>query len=267
MHTSINGFEMHYQVAGAGTPLVLIHGYPLDGTMWQPQVAGLSHRARLIVPDLRGCGRSQATEPPYTMDSYADDLRALLDHLGVQRAILAGLSMGGYIAFAFYRQYPQRVQALALLDTRAQADTPEGREGRMRAAETARKEGAAAIAKGLLPRLLSPKTLERQPALVEQVGQMMERQPVNGIVGALMAMAERADSTGTLAQITCPTLIIVGADDALTPPEAARQMHTAIRGSRLEIIPDAGHLSNMEQPELVNQVLADWLSRITAETA
>lgn len=262
MRAHINGFDMHYEVAGEGKPVLFIHGYPFDGSMWQPQIEALSGQARLILPDLRGFGASQATQPPYTMDLYADDLKGLLDHLGVERAVLAGLSMGGYISFAFYRMYPERVQALALLDTRPQADSPEAREGRKKAAEIARTEGAAAIAKSLIPKLFSPKTLDSQSPVVDVVRQMMERQKVDGIVGALMAMADRPDSTPTLAQITRPTLILVGADDVLTPPDASRQMHEAIRGSRMEIIPDAGHLSTMEQPERVNRILADWLSQI-----
>jgi 3-oxoadipate enol-lactonase len=259
VNARINGFDMHYEVAGEGTPVLFVHGYPFDGSMWQPQVEALSDGARLIMPDLRGCGRSTATPPPYSMDLYADDLKGLLDHLGIERAVLAGLSMGGYISFAFYRKYADRVQALALLDTRPQADSPEARENRKKAAETARNEGAAAIAKGLIPKLFSPKTLESQSPVVDQVRQMMERQEVEGIVGALTAMMDRPDSTPTLAQITCPTLIVVGADDVLTPPDASRQMHEAIQGSQLEIIPDAGHLSTMEQPDRVNRILGNWL--------
>jgi 3-oxoadipate enol-lactonase len=262
MQAHFDGFRMHYEVKGAGTPVLFIHGYPFDSSMWQPQAAALAGEARMIMPDLRGFGQSEVTAPPYSMDRFADDLRELLDQMGIERAVLAGLSMGGYIAFAFYRKAPERVRALALLDTRPQPDSPEGREGRKKAAETARSEGAAAIAKGLIPKLFSPKTLESEAPVVGQVRQMMERQPVDGIVGALAAMADRPDSTPTLTEITCPTLILVGADDVLTPPDASREMHAAIRGSQLEIIPDAGHLSTMEQAERVNAILSDWLRHV-----
>ena len=191
------------------------------------------------------------------MDQYADDLVTLMDHLEVTQAIVAGLSMGGYIAFALWRRHPERVRALALLDTRAEPDTAQGREGRNAAAHRVRQGGATAYADEMLPKLLAPAGMA-DPRIHERVRDMMAAQPVDGIVAALGAMRDRPDSRPTLATISVPTLVIVGDQDTLTPPEDAEAMAAGIADTRVEIIPGAGHLSPLENPRHVNPLLRDF---------
>lgn len=263
MQTHVRGVEMTYEdTGGSGTPLLLIHGYPLDHTLWEPQWKALAPRARVIAPDLRGFGATPLPQGPATLETYADDLLGLLDALGIARAVVGGLSMGGYIAFAFYRRYASRVQGLVLADTRPQADSEGGKKGRDASIALARQEGATAIADGMLPKMLTPRTLATRPEVTRAAHAMMARQSVEGIVAALVAMRNRPDSTGTLAAITVPTLVVVGDQDNLTTPEDAEAMRAGIRGARLAAIPDAAHLSNFEQPEAFNAALAEFLKSV-----
>jgi pimeloyl-ACP methyl ester carboxylesterase len=263
MIARINGINLAYTDEGRGTPVVLLHAFPQNRTMWVPQVEALSASHRVIVPDFRGFGDSDAPEGPYTLEQYADDVNGLLVHLAVQQAVFVGLSMGGYTLFAFCRKYPERVKALVLADTRAGADTEEGKAGRLAMARAAIENGAGAVADIMLPKLLSSVALQTRPELVRQVRERIERTRVSGIVGALMAMAGRLDSVPLLAQIACPTLIIVGELDGPTPPAEGKLMAERIPGARLEIIPRAGHLSNLEQPEAFNRALLDFLKGIS----
>lgn len=259
MKVHINGITLAFDDQGTGLPVVLLHAFPLNRTMWAPQVSALSKRFRMIAVDLRGHGESDAPLWRYTLEQAADDVRALLDHVGIQQAVLAGLSMGGYIAFAFYRHYADRVRALVLADTRAQADTPEGRRSRFELAQIAYKRGAGAIADVMLPKLLTPATLRTHPQLVQTVRTMIEGNEISGIAGDLMAMAERPDSMPLLSDIHCPTQVIVGEEDAATPPADARLMAERIPGARLAVIPNAGHLANLEQPDRFNEILEQFL--------
>lgn len=279
---TLNGFEMAYADEGQGEAILLIHGFPFDHTQWDPQIEAFSRNYRVISPDLRGHGQSQATPGPYPMDLFAADLARLLDHLTVEKVILGGLSMGGYIAFAFLRKYPQMVKALILADTRAQADTPEGAKGREDAARRAETVGTKALIEGLLPKLLTAKTHESRVEIVAQVRAMMERCSPIGWAAAQRGMAQRPDSTELLPMINpgtvhgprlpgkepqevkdiCPTLIIVGKEDTLTPPDDSRHMHSLIPGSRLEVIPGAAHVTTLEQPEAFNQALSSFLAEI-----
>ena len=253
---------MGYEDSGAGVPLLLLHAFPLHRRMWAPQLAGLGGRARCIAPDLRGFGESPP-EPPYTMDRFADDAVALLDALGVaEPVVVCGLSLGGYIAFAMWRRHPERIRGLILADTRATADTPEGAAKRHETIALVRHAGSAAVADRQASALLSPHTLQRTPEMLERVKAMISSQPPDGIAGATEAMLGRPDSTPTLATITVPTLIIVGEDDGITPPDVAETMRGAIRGSRLERIKHAGHLSNLERPAAFNGVVAEFLEAI-----
>ncbi len=262
MKLKVRGFEMAYDdTGGAAIPLLLVHGFPLDRTLWAAQTRGLADVARVIAPDLRGGGESGRPQGDVTMDAYADDLRALLDALGIKNAVIAGLSMGGYIAFAFYRKHAHRVRALILANTRAGADSPEGKKGRDDNAALAHEKGAAAIAERLLPKMLTPKTIAR-PDVAKAVYELMARQPVEGIVGALMAMRDRPDSTPTLAVISVPTLIITSTDDTLIPPKESEAMRDAIRGARLVSIPEAAHLSNFEQPDAFNRAVREFLKTV-----
>lgn len=259
---TINGFEMTFVDEGQGDAILLVHGFPFDHNQWSPQVEALSPQYRVIASDLRGHGQSQATPGTYHMDLFAVDSVTLLNYLGVKKVILAGLSMGGYIAFVFLRKYPERVRALILADTRPQADTPEGAKGREDAARKAETEGTKALIDGLLPKLLTAKTLESRPELVAQVRAMMERCSPQGWAAAQRGMAQRPDSTPLLSQIAVPTLIVVGEEDILTPPDDSRHMQGLIPGARLEVIPGAAHVTSLEQPEVFNRTLASFLAGI-----
>lgn len=247
-----NGIQLAYRDEGEGLPLLLVHAFPLSGAMWQPQLNALASRYRVIVPDLRGFGASELGAGVESLDQYADDLNALLEHLGVQQAALAGLSMGGYIAFAFLRKYADRVNALVLADTKAAADTEEARQKREQNARLVETEGLGVLADQMLPNLLAAHTADEQREIVR--GIIVANKP-EGIAAALRAMAKRPDSTAMLSEIAIPTLVIVGSEDMLTPPSAARKMHDALPNSRLVEIPGAAHLSNLEAPEAFNQAL------------
>ena len=256
VHTQINNITIGYNDQGTGLPLFFLHAFPLNRTMWATQERLLSLQFRIITIDLRGHGKSDAPLWHYTLEQSADDVCALLDHLGIQRALFVGLSMGGYILFAFYRKYAARVKGLILADTKAQADTEEGKNGRFQLAQIAYEKGPSAIADVMIPKLLSPATIQTNPALVQQVRAMIEGNQISGITGDFMAMAERTDSVSLLSQITCPTQIIVGELDQATPPSDAKLMAEQIPQARLAIIPNAAHLSNLEQPEAFNQIVS-----------
>ena len=253
----INGIELAYRDEGVGQPIVLIHAFPLNGAMWERQVAEFASRHRLIAPDLRGFGQSARGSGAASLDQHADDLDALLGHLGIENAAVAGLSMGGYISFALWRRHRDRIAALILADTRAGADTEEGKQGREKNARLAEEQGPGAIADQMLPKLLSAGA---SAVLRDEVRRTIEANDRAGVAAALRAMAARPDSTSLLATIDVPTLVIVGAEDALTPPSEAQAMFDAIPGCRIVEIPGAGHLSNLEAPEAFNDALDEFLS-------
>ncbi|HEX6649085.1 MAG TPA: alpha/beta fold hydrolase [Pyrinomonadaceae bacterium] len=257
--TRIDDIQMAYTDTGMGRPVVLIHGYPFNRSLWNEQVAALSRSYRVIVPDLRGFGESEASEGPATMDRMAQDVALLLDHLGISRAVIGGLSMGGYVALAFYKQFPSRVSALILADTRAQADTEEGKQTRAQQAEKALAEGMAGIADAMLPKLLTPETVSKRPEIVKRVRDMMLKTKPEGTAAALLGMAQRDDQTQLLPQISSPVLILVGAEDAITPAVDSEKMHNAIARSRLVVLENAGHVSNLERTEEFNQHLLEFL--------
>ena len=247
-----------YDDVGEGQPLLFVHGFPHHRKLWTPQVRALAGTARLIAPDLPGFGESDMPER-FAMDTWADGLARFLDALRIERAVIAGLSMGGYIALAFWRLHRERALALVLADTRAGADTEEGKQKRRETIELARREGPTAVARAMLPGMVGKSTREREPSVVASMRAMLESASVDSIVGASEAMIGRPDSTPLLATIDVPTLIIVGDEDVLTPPKESRAMHAAIAGSRLEIIPGAGHVSNVERPAAFNQVVSEFL--------
>jgi 3-oxoadipate enol-lactonase len=264
MKAKINGVELAYTDQGPdmgpkGLPILFLHAFPLNKSMWEPQIQALADRFRVITLDLRGHGESDAPLWCYTMEQFAEDVKGLLDHLAIRQSVLAGLSMGGYVLFAFYRQYGDRVKALILADTRAGADTREGKAARYAMAQTAYTESVSTVEEAMLPRLLSPTALREKPALVEEVRSIIRSTPLSGIVGDLMAMTDRVDSIPLLSSITCPTLVIVGEEDQATPPSEARLMAERIPGARLEIIPGAGHLANLEQPAAFNKAVITFL--------
>ena len=260
MKAVIHGVTVGYTDQGNGTPLVFIHAFPLSKTMWQPQVDALKDSYRVITIDLGGHGESDIVLWNDTLDDYAKDVIYLLDHLGIAQAVFVGLSMGGYTLFSIFRHYANRVQAMVLADTRAQADSEEGKAGRRSMAQVAFSDGAPAIADLMLPKLLAPSTIEHHSEIVEQVRQMILQTTTAGIVVDLVAMAARPDSTDLLSKITCPTLVIVGEDDVATPISESHYMAERIAGSTLVTIPEAGHLSNFEQPAAFNHALQNFLA-------
>ena len=255
----IDDIQMAYTDTGLGRPVVLIHGYPFNRSLWNEQVAALSNSYRVIVPDLRGFGETDASAGTATMSQMAQDAARLLDHLEIPRAAIGGLSMGGYVTLAFYKQFPSRVRALVLADTRAQADTEEGKQTRAQQAEKALAEGMAGIADAMLPKLLTPETVSKRPEIVKRVRDMMLKTKPQGAAAALHGMAQREDPTALLANISVPALILVGAEDAITPVVDSEKMNRAIAGSRLVVLENAGHVSNLEQTERFNQALLEFL--------
>lgn len=259
---TVNGVSLAVEVRGEGTAVLFIHGYPHDRSIWNHQMGAL-HGFRRIAPDLRGMGESDAPDLGYSVETYAGDLAALLDALGVGQVVLCGLSMGGYIAFEFVRRWRPRVRGLVLMDTRAEADTPEARRARDAAAATAREKGTAAIAESMLATALSPATRTGTPELAERVLAMMAATPLPGLVGALGALRDRPDSTELLPTLDgIPTLVLVGEDDEITPPVRARAMADAIPRARFVEIPGAGHLPPLERPAETTQALLDFLSSV-----
>ena len=265
MQTRVNGITIAYNDQGTGLPIVFLHAFPLNRTMWATQEQALSSRFRVITIDLRGHGESDAPLWRYTLDQSADDVVALLDHLSIRQALFVGLSMGGYILFALYRKYSAHMKGMVLADTRAQADTDEGKAGRFLMAQTAYKQGPSAIADLMIPKLLSPTTIQTRPEIVRNVRGMIEGNQISGIAGDLMAMAERPDSVPLLEYIACPTQIIVGELDQATPPSDARLMADQIPGARLALIPSAAHLANLEQPEAFNKIVTSFVADLTRD--
>lgn len=254
--------RLHYLDVGTGDlPLVLLHAFPLRAEMWAPQLACLSARTRVLAPDLKGFGRSDAPDDRagYTMDGYADEVAALLRHLDVDRLVMGGLSMGGYVAFAFLRRFGGMVEGLVLADTRATADTPEVVERRTTQQEAVTGEGPGAVVDTLLSGLLCEDTRSNRPALVAQVRGLMDN-PAAGYVGALEAMKHRPDVTADLAAISVPTLALVGDQDAQSPPDLVRDWQERIPGSRLAVLSRAGHLSNLEAADGFNAAVDDFLA-------
>lgn len=258
----VRGIEMAYDDVGSGPSVVLLHGYPFNRSMWREQVEELRKNHRVIVPDLRGHGESAVTSGPATMESMALDVASLLESLNISRATIGGLSMGGYVALAFYRLFPLRARSLLLADTRAQADTEEGQQNREHQAEKALNEGMEGIADALLPKLLSPETVAERSDIVRRVREMIVGTEPEGAASALRGMAVRKDQTSFLSRIIAPTLIVVGSEDALTPVADSELMHREIGGSRLRIMEGAGHVSNLERSEDFNRELVKFINDV-----
>jgi 3-oxoadipate enol-lactonase len=254
MRKRIGSRELGYDTVGQGPALLMLHAFPLDRRMWQPTVQALSTARRVVTLDARGFGESSLDEA-YSLEDLADDAVALLDALGIPMATVAGLSMGGYVALALARRHPARLAALALCDTRATADSPEGRRAREDGIAKVRADGTAEFLDGMPVRLLSGRAPD---ALRRQVRTLAEQRP-EAILAALAAMRDRPDRTGELGELGCPTLVLVGADDSITPPSEARTLAGAIPGARLVELANAGHLSNLEQPAAFAAALTQFL--------
>ena len=251
MKVNINSVDIAYNDHGIGQPVLFLHAFPLNRSMWTSQVTALlaEQRFRLVALDWRGFGESTFTMDISTMEQLADDVAGLMDTLGMPQAVLCSLSMGGYVSFAFLRKYPRRVAGLILADTKPDVDSDEARANREKVAQLAESQGAEAIADLQLPNLLSDYTRQQHPEIVARARQMIAAATPQGIAAAARGMALRSDSSDLLTTIACPTLVLVGEQDKLTPPAVAQQYAASIPGAQLISIPRAGHLSNLEQPE------------------
>lgn len=245
--------------AGEGAPLLLLHGFPHDRALWAPQFAAPIAGIRMLAPDLPGFGESAPVDVP-SLDAWADWTADLLDALHIDRVMLGGLSMGGYLCFAVWRRHRERVRALVLADTKAGADSDEARGKRREMQAMARTEGVGAVAAKMLPGMVGRTTRATRPDVVATLDAMMRRSSGRAVHDSLDALRTRADSTPTLATISVPTLILCGEEDALTPVAESRAMHAAIPGSRLGTIPGAGHASNMENSATFNRLLSEFAS-------
>lgn len=245
------------------TAVLFIHGFPFDHLLWRHQMVALT-RWRCLSPDLRGAGTSHAptAADEYSMATYADDLIALLDRAKISNAVVCGLSLGGYIVFELLRRFPERIRAAILCNTKAVADTPEAKRGRDVLTARVLKDGAGVVAAELVPKLLARSTRECRPDVVGEVEEMILRQPVAGIVGALRALRERPDSTPLLDRIRIPVLVVAGDDDQIAPAAGMREMSRAIPGSEFVLVAEAGHMAPLEQPLAVNEALAGFLERV-----
>jgi pimeloyl-ACP methyl ester carboxylesterase len=258
---------LSYTDAGTGRPVLLIHGYPLDRTMWADQITHLAANYRVIAPDLRGFGASSMFDgDPATgiaMSQYADDLLHLLDELQVSEpVVLCGFSMGGYISFPFVEQHRAKVAALVLCDTRAAADTADARAKRLETAQQVHDHGSGWIAEQMIPKLFAEATRRDRPELVDRTADVIRRTDPDAIAAALRGMAHRSDSTPLLAQLDLPTLVIVGEDDAISTRDEMTGIAKAVRGAELVVVPDAGHMAPVENAATVTKTLQKFLARL-----
>ena len=261
MRTVVNSINIAYDDHGIGQPVLFLHAFPLNRSMWSGEMMALlqEERYRLVALDWRGFGESDILSGISTMEQFADDVAGLMDVLGMQDAVICGLSMGGYAAFAFLRKYPQRVKGLILADTRPAADTAEARANRENVARIAETQGTEAIADLQVPKLISEYTRQHHLEIELRIRQMINAATPQGIAAASRGMAQRADSTALLSTIAFPTLVIVGEQDSLTPPSVAQDYAAKIPNAQFIVIPHAGHLSNLEQPEAFLQVISGFL--------
>lgn len=256
---SSDGAEICFDVAGSGLPVVLLHPFPVNREFWLPIVQFLSPRYRLIMPDLRGHGDSSLGEGPATMQKHAADVARVMNAAGVDRAPLIGVSIGGYVIFEFWRRFRDRVSALVLCNTKAGADTPEGRAGRLQAAEDVLLRGTEPFFEGMLQKVFGETARNARPDLIEGALRMMRKMSPEDVAGVQRGMAERPDSIPTAPTINVPTLLITGDEDALTGVPEAEVIKQSIRGSEMKVISKAGHYAAWEQPEEAGRLLRQFL--------
>jgi pimeloyl-ACP methyl ester carboxylesterase len=257
----LGGRWLNVEERGAGRPLLLVHGFPLDHTMWTEQFETLSSSFRVIAPDLPGFGHSDPVEGVLTMDRMADDLAGLLDALGVDEPLIyCGLSMGGYVGWRFVDRYGHRVWRLIQCDTKAAADSPDAAKSRRETADRVLREGSAVVAQSMRDRLFAAETAKQNPEIVAAMESVMLATPRETIAAALRGMAERPDSTKLLPRLKIPTLLLCGEDDVITPPKEMRGMAEAIPHSRFVEIPAAGHMAPLESPAAVSSAILEFLT-------
>jgi 3-oxoadipate enol-lactonase len=260
--SKINGVDVFYRAVGDHPRnVLLVHGHPFNYTMWRPQTEYLRDNYRVVVPDLRGYGKTPLPEDSREtrLETFAADNLALMDALGIREFVLGGLSMGGQIALEIYRQAPARIQALLLADTFAGLDSAERRQWRFTTADRLEREGMGSYAQEELTKMITPANAERLPEVAAHVTEMMVTTPPRGAAAALRGRAQRMDYLPLLKEIRVPTLVVVGREDAYTPLALAEQICEQIPGAKLAVIENAGHMPNLEQPDAFNRALGSWL--------
>ncbi|MGA9363224.1 MAG: alpha/beta hydrolase [Bacteroidota bacterium] len=264
MKAIINGWATSYNTYGktSGLPVVFIHGFPFSQEMWKPQVSALSPDYWVITYDVRGHGESEVGDGQYTIEFFVDDLIALLNHLKIEKAVVAGLSMGGYIALRAVERNPERFRALVLCHTRSEADTDETKLKRAASIRLVKQEGVKKFAEGFVRGAFAPQTFDSKPAAVKPIKEIIEKMSPLAIAGTLLALAARTDTAASLSKIAVPTLILVGESDTLIPTSAGQSMHEKIPNSGLHVIPKSAHLSNLENPGEFNRLLLNFLRKL-----
>ena len=264
MEARLDGLTLFYTDSGSPDrpTIVFLHGFPFDHTMWQGQVELLQATHRVITYDHRGHGRSGIGDGQYAFEFFVDDFFALLDHLKIRKAIVAGLSMGGYVALRAIEREPQRFSALILCDTRSEADSNAARINRSGTIKLIKKKGVPEFAEGFLKGVFAAGSFSKIPAAVERIRQTICATPARAICGTMLALAGRTDTTAVLPGIAVPTLVLVGEEDAITPPAAAESLRAKIPGAQLFTIPQSGHLSNIENPASFNSSLQNFLQSL-----
>jgi pimeloyl-ACP methyl ester carboxylesterase len=265
MKAHINGISLSYGDTGSGPAVVLLHGFPLSRDMWQPQEEALAKAGfRLITPDLRGFGESDVPEGPYSMSLFADDVIALMDYLAIDRAVVGGMSMGGYILLNLLERYPERVVAACFITTRSTSDSESAKAGRLAVLEKVKKVGTRTVAELSTATLLAGETLKSNPELVNTVYRWMTSVDIRGIEGALHALLDRKDYSAVLGSFELPSLVIGADQDSAVQPVDLRILSEGLPNTELCVIPRAGHMANLEQPEAFNDCLLRFLRRVCA---
>jgi 3-oxoadipate enol-lactonase len=262
MRLDVPGASIEYETAGPrnGVPVVFVHGFPFSRAMWAPQAVALKADHYIVTYDVRGHGGSDPGDGHYTVELFVDDFIALLDRLHLKSVVGVGLSMGGYILLRAIERHPERFRGLVLCDTRSEADGNEGKVKRARQAADIREHGLASFTENFLKAVFAESTPAEKPGVVESIRSVISKTSPITVAGTLIALAGRTDSSSSLYRIGVPTLILVGRDDAVTPPSASQAMKDKIPGAEMRVIPRAGHLSNLENPEEFTKHLAGFLA-------
>lgn len=266
MKAMINGSNLNFEEAGSkdGMPVLFLHGFPFSHEMWDEQIAMVSKKYRAIAYDIKGHGLSDVGDGQYTIEGHVDDLFAFMDHLHLEQAVLVGLSMGGYITLRALERNQDRFLAAVLCDTKSEADTPEARLRRFTGMVEVKKSGSEQFADTFLKTVFTPESINTKPEAVAHIRRIISHTPPLSIAGTLLALAARTDTSGMLPNIRIPVLIMVGAADQVTPPSVSQAMHQRIKGSELQIVPGAAHMSNLENGEFFNHALLNFLDRVAA---